>query len=184
MKRNLTLIAAIAGVALVIPACKLVMDDESSSQGVYALKLASGDITSWSQDESEGYSEFKASTLESLIDGGSTDYTNEGVVEGFIQKMFNGSKKAEIRVMDFGTESNAASMYSFMDGNNNSKLEASTYDIATAQLNDKPTSGVDAYAHFGQYYIELRFTGFSDKNDARTTAPNFLEVFETKISQL
>ena len=184
MKKPIVSIIAALGVLLIVTSCKLVMDKDSSNQAVYALKLASGDITSWTQDASEGFSEFKASTLETFINGGAPKYVDEGVVEGFIQNMSNSSKKVIIYVMDFGTASNATAMYAQIDANNGSKIEAQSYSLNTAQLDDSPSSGVTAYAHFGQYFIELSFSEFSDKTEARTTAPNFIEVFETKISQM
>ncbi|HON10193.1 MAG TPA: hypothetical protein PLE24_04940 [Chitinispirillaceae bacterium] len=186
MKKNTITAFFSAIILLFLASCKFVVDDGGSGKGVYALRLAPGDISSWSEDQVGGYTEFTASTLDGPggINGGAPYYTDEGMVEGFNQNLSNGSKKACIFVWDFGTAKNASKMYTKKDGDNINKIGASGYSPSVARLDDSPSSGVVAYAHFGKYYIEISFTEFSDKSDARSTAVSFIEVFETKISQL
>jgi hypothetical protein len=182
MKKALILASILSVVLLFIFSCELESDSGNSSRGVDALKLTETDITGWTEDEGGGT--YNSETLFDFINGGAPKYINNGLIEGFIQYMSKSDRKATIMVMDFGTESNAIAMYNDMSNRNSSKEKAGNYNLNTAQLDVSPSSGVDAYAHFKQFYIELNLTDFPDKSEAPNVAASIIEVFEAKINQL
>lgn len=186
MKKIICSCVAVVSVALLFGvSCKLVEDEGESSQGVNALRLANSDVSPWTENASEGFKAFKASNMFALINGGAQNYIDKGMVAGFQQNMAGGGEKtAKLLVLDFGTEASASAMYSYTDNANEDKLNAGDYPQTVAQLDNSPSSGVVAIAHFGKYYMELSFTGYNDKSESRITAASFVEVFEEKISLL
>lgn len=151
---------------------------------VNALRLVNGEVSPWIENNEEEFIEFKASTMFSLINGGAQIYVNHGVVEGFQQTMAIDEKLAFLMVMNFGTTSNASEMYVFTDAANDEKSAVGNYNLSVAELDNSPMNGVIAIAHFGKYYMELSFSGYNDKSEAQATAASFIEVFESKISNL
>lgn len=186
MKKVIYSCVTIVSVALLFGvSCKLVEDEGESSQGVNALRLANSDVSPWTENASEGFRAFKASNMFALINGGAQTYIDKGMVAGFEQNMAGGGEKtAKLLVLDFGTEASASAIYAYKANENGEKLAAGTFPEAIAQLDNSAMSGVTALAHFGKYYLELSFTGYSDKSESRTTATSFVEVFEEKISLL
>lgn len=186
MKKIICSCVAVVSVALIIGvSCKLVEDEGESSQGVNALRLANSDVSPWTEISDDGFKDFKANNMVKEINGGAQVYVDKGMVAGFKQYVeTGGGKKAELLVLDFGTEASASAIYSYKVDGNDEKLAAGTYSEAVAQLDNSAMSGVTAYAHFGKYYLELSFTGYNDKAESRITATNFVEVFEEKISLL
>lgn len=183
MKKSIVFVTVCLSVILFM-SCKLVEDSGESSQGVNALRLSSGDISPWAEDNSGGFITFTASNMQKLVNGGAPQYVEKGLVAGFEQRMSNGSKTAKLLILDFGTEANAVSMYTKTDNENSDKTASGTYPQTVAQLDNSAMSGVTAIAHFGKYYMELAFTNYSDKSESRTTANSFVEVFEAKIGEL
>ncbi len=185
MRKNVTFVAVVLSVILSgIWSCKLVEDSGESSQGVNALRLASGDISSWAEDQSGGFISFTASNMQQLVNGGAPQYVEKGLVAGFEQRMSNGSKAVKLLILDFGTEANAVAMYTKKDSENSDKSDVGTYPQSVAQLDNSAMDGVTAIAHFGKYFMELAFTGYTDKSESRATAKSFVEVFEVNISDL
>lgn len=151
-------------------------------EAVNALRLVNGEVSPWTENNEEGFIEFKASTMFSLINGGAQSYVDKGVVAGFQQRMAVDSKYADLLVMDYGTEAKASEMYAWADAANDEKSAVGNYNLSVAELDNSPMSGVIAIAHFGKYYMELSFSGYNDKSEAQATAASFIEVFESKIS--
>jgi hypothetical protein len=185
MKKIICSCVAVVSIALLVGvSCKLVEDEGESSQGVNALRLANSDVSPWTEISVDGFKDFKANNMVKEINGGAQTYVDKGMVAGFKQYMTGGGKSAELLVLDFGTEASTSAMYSYTDNANEDKSDAGGYPLTVAQLDNSPMSGVVAIAHFGKYYMELSFTGYNDKSEARSTAASFVEVFEEKISLL
>lgn len=164
--------------------CELVSDNGDSVQGVKALRLTKDDISGWTEVSSKGFEEFEAASLHLIINGDAPQYVDKGLVKGFIQHINNAEKRGDLFILDFGTESNAAAMYNYMNDQNNYKAKAGNYDMNTAQLNTSAADGVTAYSHFGRYYIEIRLKDFPNVLESHQTAESLIEVFQYKISDL
>lgn len=186
LKTVSTCLGSIAIILLVCVSCKLVRDDGNASQGVNALRLGSVDVSPWREEPNDGFLVFKASNMFDLINGGAQMYVNKGMIAGFQQDMsISGEKSARFLVLDYATEDKAIEMYNYSDASNGDKLNAGNeFPLSVAQLDGSPLGGVIAIAHFGKFYMELTFTGFSDKSEAVKTAVSFIEVFEQKIDAL
>jgi len=183
MKKTLILVSLLSAILLFTSSCELESDKGSSSRGVTALRLTETDITGWTEDN-DGYGEYNSETLNNFINGDAPNYTINGLIEGIIQDISKSPRKGKLLVMDFGTEANALSMYNDKSNQNSDKEKAGNYSLSTAQLDVSPSSGVYAYAHFKQFFIEIRLTDFRDKSESPNVAISMLEVFEEKINQL
>lgn len=184
MKNKNTLsLCILAGVILILISCKLVEDTGGSGKSVYSLKLGSGDISPWVQID-DGFKEFKPATAFDVINGGADEYVANGLVEGFFQTLSNSDKFAEMKIMDLSSTSNATAMYKIKNKIIGDKSPSGNYNDSIAAIDNAPLSGVVAYAHFDKYYIELDYTGYDSKTDARTAAANFIQVFDAKIDAL
>ncbi len=183
MKKVVTLTFLFSALLLFISSCELESENNNSSRGVKALRLAETDISGWTEDAG-GFDAYNSDDLQKHINGDAPNYTKNGLVEGILQYMSKSDKKAFIMVMDFGTEASAISMYNDMSNRNSNKESAGEYNLSTAQLDISPSSGVNAYAHFNQFFIEIRLTDFSKKSESLEVATSMIEVFEEKISEL
>lgn len=173
----------LSAILLFASSCELESENGNSARGVKALRLTETDITGWTEDE-DGYGEYNQESLFDHINGDALNYNVNGLIEGFLQYISKSARKGFLMVMDFGTTDNALAMYNDMNNRNSNKAPAGHYDLNTAQLDVSPSSGVNAYAHFKQYYIEIRLTEFSNKSESIDVATSMIEVFEEKINQL
>lgn len=181
MKNSLIFTSLIlSAILLFASSCELESENGNSVRGVKALKLTENDVSGWKEDE-DGYGEYNSETLIDFVNGDAPNYTINGLIEGIIQDISKSPRKGKLLVMDFGTEEAALSMYNDMSNRNSNMEKAGDYDISTAQLDVSPSSGVYAYAHFKQFYIEIRLTDFPDKSKSPEVATSMIEVFEVKI---
>jgi hypothetical protein len=164
--------------------CKLVAEDGDSVKGVYALRVASGDVSGWEEEKVGGYKTFKASTMCQDVNGYCKDYIDKGLLEGFQQVIASSSKTATFLITDFVTPEKAAAMYEYWTAKVDDAGNTGTYDAKISILDNDPADGVIAWAHFNRYVLKLVFSGYLDKADASKVALSFVEVFETKIAEL
>ncbi|HEX2959623.1 MAG TPA: hypothetical protein VHO70_22495, partial [Chitinispirillaceae bacterium] len=154
----------------------------NSSQSIFAVKYVNGEMTGWTEDS---YSQFSASELINFVNGDAPKYVSRGLIEGFDQSIVSSGKSARLLIMDFATDDNALNMFNFKANDNTSKIKAGdNYDLNTAQLNTSAADAPEAYAHFGQYFLELRLDGFSDPAEGQKAATNLVELLDSKISQM
>ena len=148
------------------------------------LRIAGNEMPNWAEDDSE-YREFRtADDLYAIINGGAEEYLNRAMIKGFQQYMSRSGTDYEARmmVMDFGTIEKATSMYQYKAEQISLKVAAGGYNDTTAIIDPAPLTGCLTYAHFGQYYIELGFSGYgAEKSESYTDASGFLELFDSKI---
>ena len=157
---------------------------------VRQLKVTNNDIPNWKlAQDADSFALFTPANISDLIDGLCDVYTNRGMIEAAAfhmvgpigpdgeQNMLTGHSL----IVNFGSDSNANYMY------NHNKTE-NPYDlIDIAGYSDSVAfaiavqGGITLFAHFKQFYFELKFFGFSDQTYAITAAKLFLNFFKGKI---
>jgi hypothetical protein len=162
-----------------LPGCEFIKQEEGGSGGIGDFRLSG--ITGWTENEQSGYAAFSSGTLFDLINGGADQYNDEGLVEGIQQKMTHssGDKAYSAFVMDFGTAENATAMFEKMKLNEADPLTIGNY-IESVAFGSRHLSGINAYAHFGKYYVEISLSGYADESLATKEAEAFVEVYEQK----
>ena len=149
------------------------------------LKFENGEVSGWTEAEEQGYVEFTASDMYSLINGGAQEFIDKGMVKGFQQQMEKGDHMYRSYLMDFGTAENADAMFEAKAQDYASTIEvAGSYPDTTAFV--QPNAyGYSGYAHFGRYMVVLMFDGYgNEKSQAKTDAVGFLQTIETKINAM
>lgn len=183
--RNILIGCVAAGSLLVL--CKIVDDEEGGSRTVTSLKIAEGDASGWTEAD-QGYQAFKTpQELYGIINGGADIYVDRGLIEGFQQEIeIEGSDYyATFMIMDFSNADNAKSMFDYKADLVSTKESTGTYDDATAIIDMGQLTGCSGFAHFGQFYLELGFSGYgSNKSDAKNTAVSFMEIIKSKIDNM
>jgi hypothetical protein len=81
-------------------------------------------------------------------------------------------------IMDFGKETNAKTMYATQKSQYFESLVPG-YDSSVACVKEA-LGGVTAYAYFKQFYFELIFIGFPEKDKALAATKTFLDYFKSK----
>jgi hypothetical protein len=173
--------------ALIFMSCKLVTENGGNGGSVSSLRINQGEITGWNELASNGFKEFDASgNLEEILDGGSPLYTQNGLLNGFQQKLVNGDMTMTVVVNDFGTKENAGKMIGVLDAASQiyTKENVQGFTSSTAVFDVSPLTGITAFACFGAYFIRLDLQGITDKNEAKNIAIDFLEFFQSKESKM
>lgn len=168
------------GILLLTSVCRVVTDDEGGDQGLRNFKLEANEISGWTEFSCFDFNVSNCSN-DAGLNGGSSIYVNEGLVEGFRQIMKTPDYDADIFIMDFGDNTKANNMFIKISGeykNNKQPLGNFAESIAISEENG---SGVNVCAHFGKFFFEIHFTGYLNKADARNTANGFIELFQNKF---
>ncbi|NLG18157.1 MAG: hypothetical protein GX556_12565 [Fibrobacter sp.] len=178
MKNAFTI--SVLAVFLTAVSCKLVTENEGDTQGIRGFKLAANEVSGWTESS---YFEFNTSNCfsDAGLNGGAKDFTDNGMIEGFRQKMVSSDYLADIIITDFGSNSNSTKMFNFKSSTSDDGQKVGNY-AETVAFMDENLSGVNAYAHFGKYYFIVQLSGYSIKADARSTAASFLELYENKTA--
>ena len=187
MKRTQVIVAVSMVLSALLFVCKF-GTEEGNTRTVKSLQVKAEDVSQWTEDQ-DGFKEFSnLAMLTVIMNGGADLYYNQGVIEGFIQYMSKTGTdyKIQSRVMDFGTAPKAVEMYDYIIQDVGTKQGVGSYGLEVALVDpDGALTGCKAYAHFGQYFIELALTDYgSKKTEATNNAVSFIEVFKTKIDQL
>jgi hypothetical protein len=163
-----------------------------SSTPLADLALANGEISGWNADTgaARAYRLFlmkDSLALFSEIDGGATEYEHQvpGYSKFLVQNMTDSIKTLTIYVIDYSNSSNSAEMFNYTKtrwllGSDPDTLSNYAPSVAIGELSHSP----DIYvcAHFKQFYIELRFSGFSDHSASKQEAIRFLDNYKLKIN--
>lgn len=171
-------ITAALGVILTIVACEVVSEGDGGDQGLRIFKLGNNEVSGWNESSCFDFNVSNCSS-EAGLDGGSEEYINEGMVEGFRQMMQKTDYIGDLRIMDFGDATKATNMFNKKTSNLSDKKLGNFAETQAATEDN--LSGVNAYAHFGKFYFEIQFTGYSNKTDAKSTAASFMELYENKL---
>lgn len=148
------------------------------------LEVGAAEISNWKPEAVMKV--FVGDKLYDLNDGGAPQYLDKGCKKTGDEKM-NGPNgtMVEMYIMDFGKDINAMAMFTEMQMNN---VGQGVKDPAFPQIPDTTTlivpnmGGVTGYAHFANYYFELKFAGFSDQELAIQTFDMFIRLFRTKLN--
>ncbi len=184
--RTVAILTMVAGMAYF--ACKFGTDSEGSAVSVKSLQIKD-EVEQWAQGP-DGFKPFTSlEGLTLIMNGGADEYYNRGAIEGFVQFMVKSGTEytMESRIMDFATAENAKNIYLYMrDDRASSKEDAGNYSQDDAFIDPEASlTGCYGYAHFGQYYVELLFSGYSsNKTEASRNATSFIEVFNDKIDKM
>lgn len=186
--KMLLITAAVASAALMF--CEFGTSGEST-RTVKALQISSTEISPWTED-ADGFRDFSSlDGLTSIMNGGADEYYNRNAVDGFFQNMSNKISESttysvECRVINFGTVENATTMFNFKTQDISTKDEVGSLGLSVALIDpDASLTGCAGYAHFGQYYFELNYSGYgSSKSQAKQDAASFIEVFQDKVKKL
>ncbi len=175
--------------------CKVVFINDDSGQKnitVSMLKVINGDISNWKMAQApDSFTLWTAANFYDDINGGLEVYTDRGPIEIADMHLVGPIGSDGVQnvlekrsfIMDYGTEANAIEEFNFMKSQNSADaFSFDEYGKNTA-FAVPILGGIIAYAHFKKFYIELKFTGFSDQPNAVRTAIQFLSFFESKIGK-
>ena len=165
--------------------------DAPSATPIADLALPNGEIPGWNAETggSGSYLLFlvnDSAALFSEIDGGATEYqhTVAGYSRFLVQYMADSSTTVTIYIIDYTNSSTSAAMFNYTKsrwllGSDADTLSNYAPSVAIGELSHSPDSYV--CAHLKQYYIELRFSGFTDHSRAKQEAVRFLDDYKAKI---
>jgi hypothetical protein len=114
-------------------------------------------------------------------------YVNGGVVTSGIQYLQSpppsGTTNLELDafVMDFGTADKARQMYDEMRPATGTAVGGEADSVAIVD-ESTPSFGCMLFAHYGKFYIELKFNNYAVKAEAVSDAGQFLGVYKQKIA--
>ena len=141
------------------------------------------DVAGWTQDTSErGLSLGVGDALYQIIDGGAGLYLDRGCLVSMYQNLWgpNGpdSQIVTVIAMDFGTESQADSM--FRHEAETSTVPIPDYETSVAIAYPGIAGNITAYAHFKAMYFELVLSGYVDQNASCLMASQLIKLLEAK----
>ena len=140
------------------------------------------EVSGW-VDQSEYFAPFDTIQLYDLIDGGATKYTEQDLIDGIFQLLKNGTFSCDIFVYNFGTTEKATNMFTIQSNSVASKVVVPGYDESIA-VGDEFLGGAIIFAHFSQFELELSLGGYADIEQLKSDAAQFLQVYESKISNI
>ena len=178
----------IAAGALCLMSCSnltfISVPDSGIPTTVAQLRLFNGDISGWIESaNADSFNVYTGTELETPLDGGADVYTNMGMIQAFIQEMQGPNPEdLVIYTMDFGTPGAATQMFEQEQSQwGASSLPISGYDNATAfATSTSGGTGVNVYAHFDKFYMQLMLSGFANQTDAMSKAYLFLHLFDLR----
>jgi hypothetical protein len=163
--------------------CKIINTPEGSASSVADLKIFNTDVWGWTQtSDVDSFVIYPANDPEHWgIDGGDVEYNNNGVIKAMFQH-FSGpnGRDLSLRVMDFGTAENAIKMCDQKKSNQSDIVTIGSYDLFTVFATSS-IGGVNVYAHFKKFHIELFFSGYDVERQAKQDAELFLGLFQANI---
>lgn len=160
------------------------------SPPVAKLKIINGDVTGWTIQNSGVYYSEASWSIGAGIDGEAWHYTSDPglTLSGVLDERITGTSGASLTIyaIDYADSANAAAMYNYSKTHSSysTSQEPLTPDYSdTVAIGDNShTDGIYVCAHFKQFYIELRFTGYTAFSLSKQDAIAFLQLFETKIN--
>ena len=186
MPKKAYIVAVCLGVSAILTLCQLTKNEEGGSLPIESARIEDNDVQSWTEEKE--LIKFNSNNMYDLVNGGAVEYIDNGMIEGFQQKMGKaGTGYYFIEwLMDFGSAENASEMYTKkLNQFQSSKEAAGDFPESVAFLDNGLLYGYDAYAHFGKYFLWLNFDGYgANKSEAKQNAIGFLIVIKSKIDAL
>jgi hypothetical protein len=144
-------------------------------------KIADNQIPNWTQDPSTDPSANWSGTdlVASGIDGGNERYDSRGFKQGLFQTLDGpNQQQCNFRAMDFGTDANATTMFTYAVQNAGATVPVPPFAISVA-AGETVIGGATVFAHFKASYFEVYMTGYADTASAISDSELFLTVFQT-----
>lgn len=193
----LFMVSAVAGI-LFCQKNPVNTEESPSSVPITGLALTDGALSGWDVDtvnmsdpvDTTGSGHYRlfhmkdSMALFNFIDGGATAYEHQvaGYSAFIVQHMKDSSITLEIYMVDYTNCSNAAAMYNFKKSQLMDPMTIGNYAQTAAIADTSHGYDIYAYAHFRQYYIELRFLGFDSQSISAQEAVRFLDHFKAIIN--
>jgi hypothetical protein len=134
-------------------------------------------IANWVEDN-ESFKMFTTKTLYEIIDGGATEYIDNGMKRGFFQRLRNSdSAIIELFAEDFGSAEKARKMFNVKHAFFSGMQSAGNADSSSYNMNEI-VGGFWAYGVVGPKYFELTLTGINDKTEARKEMDRFFDYYK------
>lgn len=128
--------------------------------------------------ENRSFKLFNSKTLFELINGGATEYVENGLQRGFFQRLRNSdSAVIELFAEDFGSVENARKMLKVKQSSVYGMQSAENTDTSSVIMNNI-VGGFWTCGIVGSYYFELTLTGISDKVKARKEIDTFFDYYK------
>ncbi|MFH1809972.1 MAG: hypothetical protein ABIJ09_14600 [Pseudomonadota bacterium] len=134
-------------------------------------------IEGWHETEGS-YSEFDASNLSELIDGGAQPHVDKGLVDGFTQALHSdATRELEVYVEKFDAASGARLMFEFQLDMLGETIGLRSYPTTTA-VAGRVLGGAMVYAHWDRFYFALTLTNYAASEvDVEATIVDDAEIF-------
>ena len=151
-------------------------------------KFSATDIPGWAQDPNDSGAYWAGTDLigGAHQDGAAGAYTDRGFVQGMYQSLVGPDPQvATVWAMDFGTASNAQSMFNWKVTDQSASIGIPPYD-ASAALGASITTGLNVFAWDKASYFEVVVQGLGAQTSAACTecpvAKQFLDVLKSKTN--
>jgi hypothetical protein len=136
-------------------------------------------VPHWTQDI-KSYQHFDSKGLFSLLDGGAPEYIDNGMKQGFFQRLLGpDSATVELYAEDFGSDKNAKKMMavklSGYSGDSPSAISDSSGIIVREVI-----GGCWACGAIGRFYFELTLMGIKDTAKAKGEIKSYFNFFRAQ----
>jgi hypothetical protein len=133
-------------------------------------------VPHWTEDI-KSYQHFGAKELFSIIDGGASEYIDNGMKQGFFQRLLGpDSATVELYAEDFGSDKNAKKMVAAKllsySGDSPSVVSDSSGLVVREVI-----GGWWACGAMSHYYFELTLMGIKDNAKAKAEIKNYFNYF-------
>lgn len=136
-------------------------------------------IAGW-VEEKKSYHPFTTTTIFDIINGGATEYIENGMRKGFFQRLKNSdSATIELFAEDFAVAANAQKMFDAKKASFSQTVENT--DTSNVIINEI-LGGFWACGIAGPFYFEFTVTGIKDRVQAETLIDTFIEYYSGKIT--
>jgi hypothetical protein len=140
-------------------------------------EIADNQILGWTEDPTAYWT--GTDLIASGIDGGNMAYDDRGFRQGMFETLNGPDLKAcDLRAMDFGTDANATTMFTYSQMHNSATVAIPPFGASIA-IGETVLGGVSVFAHFKASYFEVAMTGYADQASAISDAALFLQAFQT-----
>jgi hypothetical protein len=153
---------------------------EDSTSFVQLRKTAVS-IPGWIEQK-EHYRHFNAEELFDIIDGGATEYVQQGLKSGIVILLTNKGKSLEIFFEDFGTSIQAMNMASSKEKSSD-RFKKISQDNKSIAICEQVIGGCIVYWAKSKYYIEMTLTGYNSLEEALCDAKVFVNSLGTVITE-
>jgi hypothetical protein len=134
-------------------------------------------INNW-VEESATFKLFTTKTIFEIIDGGATEYIDNGLKKGFFQRLRNSNSAAiELFAEDFGSTENARKML-LAKQTSSSGLQSAGNAVTSSFLMNEIVGGFWACGIVGADYFELTLTGITDRTKAEAEINAFFDYYK------